>query len=74
MTADISRRPAPARACAVFGLLVATVAIAGCEPRVRLEAPREPIVIHLNVKIEQDIRVRVEREVEDLVRDRKDIF
>jgi hypothetical protein len=42
-----------------------------CQPtaRVQLEAPREPIVINLNVRIEQDVRVRVERDLEDLLDD-----
>lgn len=40
-----------------------------CTPRVQLEAPREPIVINLNVKVEQEVRVRVERDVEELLAD-----
>ena len=37
---------------------------AGCTPTVRVEAPKEPIVINLNVKIEQEVRVKVDRDVE----------
>ncbi len=43
--------------------------LAGCQPRVQLEAPKDPIVINLNVRIEQDVRVRIERDLEDLLDD-----
>ncbi len=43
------------------------LALAGCQPTVRLEAPREPITINLNVKIEHEVRVLVERDVEALL-------
>ncbi len=36
--------------------LVALLLVA-CQPRVALEAPKDPIVINLNVKIEQEVRV-----------------
>lgn len=58
----------------LFLLAVAAVTVAGCEPTVRLEAPREPIVINLNVKIEQEVRVKVERELEDVFRQNKGLF
>lgn len=74
MKAERTALTAPMRAGTALGAVAAVLVLAACEPRVRLEAPREPIVIHLNVKIEQEIRVRVEREVQDLIRDRKDIF
>jgi hypothetical protein len=41
---------------------------------VQLEAPKEPIVINLNVKIEQEVRVKVEEDVEDLFDENEDIF
>jgi hypothetical protein len=34
---------------------------------VRVEAPEKPITINLNVRIEQEVRVRVERDVEQLL-------
>ena len=32
------------------------------------------IEINLNIKIEQDIRVKVEREIDDLLRENEDLF
>ncbi len=49
---------------AVF--LAAGLALAACQPSLQLKAPDKPSVINLNIKIE--------REVEDLLRDRKDLF
>lgn len=39
-----------------------------------MEAPKDPIVINMNVKIEQEVRVRVEEDVEDLLEDNPDLF
>jgi len=47
---------------------------AGCNPTVTLEAPKEPIEINLNVKIEHNIRVQVDRELEDLFDEESDVF
>ncbi len=48
--------------------------IAGCSPTVRVEAPKEPIEINLNVKIEHEIRVQVDKELEDLFAEDSDLF
>ena len=45
----------------VLGLLLVA---AGCTPRVEMVAPKEPITINLNVKIEHEIRVKVEKDLE----------
>lgn len=55
-----------------LGLLA--VSLAACEPTVKLAAPDKPIVINLNVKIEREVRVKVEREIEDVIRDNGEIF
>jgi hypothetical protein len=41
---------------------------------VRLEAPRDPIVINLNVRIEQEVLVRLERDIEQLLEEEPDLF
>jgi hypothetical protein len=48
--------------------------VLGCEPTVKLEAPEEPIVINLNVKIEQEVRVRIEESAERDIATNPDIF
>jgi len=41
---------------------------------VQIRAPDKPIVINLNVKIEQEIRVKVEKDIDDLLLKNKDLF
>jgi lipoprotein NlpI len=50
------------------------VVLAACTHRVQVEAPKDPIVINLNVKIEQEVRVKLEKDVEDLLEDNPDLF
>jgi hypothetical protein len=54
--------------------LIAVAALAGCTHRVQVEAPKDPIVINMNVKIEQEVRVKVEKDVEDLLEENPDLF
>ncbi|NNC38789.1 MAG: YnbE family lipoprotein [Hyphomonadaceae bacterium] len=54
----------------LLGLLV----LGACAPKVQIVAPKDPIVINLNVKIDQEVRVRLDKDVEDLLADNPDIF
>ena len=49
-------------------------ALAACNPTVKVEAPDKPIVINLNVKIEQEVRVKVDKDVQDLVNNTPGVF
>jgi hypothetical protein len=40
--------------------------MAACTPTVRMEAPKEPITVNLNVKIQHEIYVKVDEEVDEL--------
>lgn len=52
----------------VIGLVAAAfLAAAGCTPTVRVETPKEPITINLNVKIEHEVRVQIEKQLEDTI-------
>jgi hypothetical protein len=48
--------------------------VVGCAPTVKVQTPDEPIVINLNVKIEHEIRVKVDDELEDLFAENGDLF
>ena len=61
------------RLVAGMALGVALV-LSACEPTVRVEAPREPITINLNVKVDADVRVKLERQAADDIRKNDDIF
>jgi hypothetical protein len=61
-------------AVSALGALAIALMLAACTHRVQVEAPKDPIVINLNVKIEQEVRVKVDREVEDLFADNPELF
>ncbi|HEX7008213.1 MAG TPA: YnbE family lipoprotein [Alphaproteobacteria bacterium] len=50
------------------------VLVAACQPTVKVEAPDKPITINLNVRIEQEVRVKVEKEAEQLLNEKKELF
>ena len=50
------------------------VGLSACNPTVKVEAPDKPIVINLNVKIEQEVRVKVDKDVESLVNNNPNLF
>jgi YnbE-like lipoprotein len=47
---------------------------AGCTPTVKVEPGDKPIVINLNVKIEQEVRIKVEDDAKNLIKKRPDLF
>lgn len=61
------------RGIAAAGVLAACLA-AACTPTVQLAAPKEPITINLNVKIDQEVRVKLDKEIQDLIAKNPDIF
>jgi hypothetical protein len=50
------------------------IVLAACTPTIRVVPPTEPITINLNVKIDQEVRVRLEEKVEDLIANNPNIF
>ena len=60
------------RALAALGWIAA----AACTPKaeVTVKPPAEPITINLNVKIEHEIRVRVDKDLENLFEEEEGIF
>lgn len=59
---------------AAIGAVLASGALAACTPTVKLEAPDKPIVINLNIKIEQEVRVKVEKDADKTLSKRPDLF
>ncbi len=59
-----------------LGILIVLVFIAASCTRttVKMEAPDKPIVINLNVKIEHEIRVKVEKELDDVLSEESGLF
>ena len=55
-------------------LVLAAMATTACEPTVRVEAPKEPITINLNVKVDAEVRVKLEEQAEEDIKNAPDIF
>jgi hypothetical protein len=53
--------------------VIAGVSVA-CTPTVKVEPPTEPITINLNVKIDHEIRVKVDKELDTLFSEDSNLF
>ncbi|MEA3303668.1 MAG: YnbE family lipoprotein [Pseudomonadota bacterium] len=58
----------------LLSLVMIGVVLGGCAPTVKVEAPDKPITINLNVKIEHEIRIKVDRELDQLISQEKGLF
>ncbi|MBK7363691.1 MAG: YnbE family lipoprotein [Nitrosomonas sp.] len=59
-------------AVALLSLLV--MMIVACTPTVKVESPQEPITINLNIKLDADIRVKLEEEAKKDIAANPDVF
>ncbi len=48
--------------------------LTGCAPTVSLQAPEKPLEINLNVKIDHQISVKVDKQLDDVMTKNEDIF
>lgn len=48
--------------------------MAGCTPRVEVAPPEKPITINLNVKIDHEIRVKVDKELDQVLSENSGLF
>ncbi len=55
-------------------LMASMVLIFACTPTVKIQAPDKPIEVNLNVKIDQEVRVKLDKDVEDIISNNPDIF
>ncbi len=46
----------------------------GCTPRVEVEAPDKPITINLNVKIDHEVRVKVDKDLDRVLSGQSGLF
>ena len=58
----------------VTGVIGLAVALMACQPTVRVEAPKEPITINLNIKLDAEVRVTLEQDARQDIKKNPDIF
>lgn len=55
-------------------VLLVGMGLAACQPTIKVEAPDKPIVINLNVKVEQEVRIKIEKDVDTLLEQDNELF
>jgi hypothetical protein len=55
-------------------LLLAAFMISACTPTVQLAVPNEPININLNVKIEHEIYIKVDKALDGIINENSGLF
>ena len=58
----------------LFAAVLATALLAGCTPRIEIAASTEPITINMNVKSEHESHIKLDKDVENLLKSRSDLF
>jgi 3-oxoacyl-ACP reductase-like protein len=56
--------------CTATGLLL----LQACSPTVKVEAPSEPITINLNIKLDAEVRLKIEEQAKDDIENNAEIF
>ncbi|WP_233079155.1 YnbE family lipoprotein [Rheinheimera soli] len=67
-------RPKAARHGAVYVSLCLAMLVSACTPTVQVAMPNEPININLNVKIQHEILIKVDKELDELISDSSGLF
>ena len=74
-TSALTGQPMAAQLMATsLALAVLAGGAAACTPTIRIEASDKPITINLNVKIDQEIRYRLDKDLEDAIASNPDLF
>ncbi len=62
------------RTSTVVGAALCAMLLSACTPTVKVEAPSEPITINLNIKLDADVRVKLEDQAREDISANPDIF
>jgi len=54
--------------------LVILASLSACNPTIKVEAPDKPITINMNIKIEHEIRVKVEKDLDNVLSNDSGLF
>jgi len=57
----------------IAGLMTVS-SLAACTHTVKFEPSDKPIIININLNIQQEIRVRLDKDIEDLLANNPDVF
>jgi len=54
--------------------LAALLLLGACNPTVKVETPDKPIEINMNIKIDQEVRVKVDKDLDAAIMDDPSLF
>jgi hypothetical protein len=63
-----------ARKTLILSALAGAVTLSGCQPTVRVEPPKEPITINLNIKLDAEVRVKLEETAKQDIKTNPGVF
>ena len=69
----IPNAPSP-KLASLAPLIALSLLLAACEPTVKVEAPQEPITINLNIKLDADVRLKLEEAAQEDIEANPEIF
>ena len=55
------------------GLLLTSI-VTACSPTVTVQAPDKPITVNLNVKIDHEVKVKVDKDLDNVLGEDSDLF
>jgi hypothetical protein len=58
----------------LLSIIILGFFLMACTPTVKVEAPSEPITINLNIKIDHEIHVKVDKELDDVFSQNSGLF
>lgn len=71
---EMKRMPVNTIRRSLWAASLLAVSATGCTPTVQLAPPKEPVTINLNVKIKHEIRVKVDKELDELFSEDSQLF
>jgi len=71
---DIDQESSVMRLCHPLSILALALLASACTPRVELAVPNEPININLNVKIEHEIYIKVDKQLDSIINEDSGLF
>lgn len=58
----------------LFFIITSLICLIACTPKIQVVTPETPITVNLNVKIEHQINIQVDKQIETLLSQNSDIF
>jgi len=60
--------------CTLFMLAMLPAVLAACNPTVTIAPPDKPITINMNIKIEHEIRIKIDKDLENALSEDSGLF